>query len=366
MLTQYEAVAKRKELVKEVSKLQEEYDSLGVLLNRVNNTKKTCKNKNEPLESGLEVTKQEAKDRRSTLRSAIRKKNEEIERLDIEFKYGIGPLSMYEEDNMYMSYRYCVGRKSIGAHHHAGDIAKYCYGRMSDERSVFTAYDINREIERCMSFGTAGPLFYFPVTSYNRIYKTAVDIWCEFVTDNNIKTKEELLKYYSVSVELNPPYNQLSDNGYSVNVETWDEHIEKELSRLCEKHNLDVANLPTKEELIAKYEGFKEYFKEIDYRQKPENFYLFDMESLFAWNDLCHLFDIEHHETVRVEYGGKEEVVETFMTWTEAYETDKDGNRVEVAYRKIRVPINEWNPVTTVWIPEEYVNEIISTGKTVW
>ena len=62
------------------------------------------------------------------------------------------PLSDYEEDCMWMSYRYCVGRHTIAASMHAPAIWKHCKGRMSDERALFTAFDINREIESSMVF----------------------------------------------------------------------------------------------------------------------------------------------------------------------------------------------------------------------
>ena len=58
----------------------------------------------------------------------------------------------YEEDSMWMSYRYCIGRHTIASFMRACDIASHCYGRMSEERSIFTAYDINREIERSLQF----------------------------------------------------------------------------------------------------------------------------------------------------------------------------------------------------------------------
>ena len=94
-------------------------------------------------------------------------------------------LDSYEEDSMWMSYRYCIGRHTIASHMRANDIASHCYGRMSEERSIFTAYDINREIERCLQFG-CGPTWYFPITSLNRIYTSALDIFCQFVRIHHI------------------------------------------------------------------------------------------------------------------------------------------------------------------------------------
>ena len=51
-------------------------------------------------------------------------------------------LTDYEEDCMWMSYRYCIGRHTIASHMHAGSIWKNCQHRMSPERQLFTAFDI--------------------------------------------------------------------------------------------------------------------------------------------------------------------------------------------------------------------------------
>ena len=59
-------------------------------------------------------------------------------------------LSEYEIDNIWMSYRYCIGRHTIAAHCHAGDIANNAYGRMTKERMQFMAKDINQEIYDCL------------------------------------------------------------------------------------------------------------------------------------------------------------------------------------------------------------------------
>ena len=67
------------------------------------------------------------------------------------------PLSDYEEDCMWMSYRYCIGRHTIASHMHANDIWKNCKGCMSKDRELFTAFDINREIEDKLRFGGGAP-----------------------------------------------------------------------------------------------------------------------------------------------------------------------------------------------------------------
>ena len=70
------------------------------------------------------------------------------------------PMTDYEEDCIWMSYRYCIGRHTIASHMHANDIWKNCRGRMSKERELFTAFDINRSIEDSLRW--IKPYFHFP------------------------------------------------------------------------------------------------------------------------------------------------------------------------------------------------------------
>ena len=129
----------------------------------------------------------------------------------------------YEEDSMWMSYRYCIGRHTIASHMRAGDIGTHCYGRMTRERSIFTAYDINREIEQRLQFGNC-PEWHFPITSMNRIYTSAIDIFCQFIEDYDIKSKEDYLKYYKIDVILAD-----NERGYKIETTTWEEKLDTQL-----------------------------------------------------------------------------------------------------------------------------------------
>ena len=60
-------------------------------------------------------------------------------------------LTDYEEDCMWMSYRYCIGRHTIASSMRAGDIASHYYGRMSEERYIITAYDKKKKNKRCIN-----------------------------------------------------------------------------------------------------------------------------------------------------------------------------------------------------------------------
>lgn len=59
------------------------------------------------------------------------------------------------EDFIWMSYRYCIGRKTIAAAYHAETIRKYIYSNpdaLSEERKIFMAQDIIKEINNIIKW----------------------------------------------------------------------------------------------------------------------------------------------------------------------------------------------------------------------
>lgn len=265
------------------------------------------------------------------------------------------PLSDYEEDSMWMSYRYCIGRHTIASHMRASDIWKHCKGRMSNERSIFTAYDINREIENRMQFG-AGPEWHFPITSLNKIYTTAIDIFCEFLEDYDIKTKDDYLKYYTIDVILAD-----NDRGYKIETTTWEEKLNTMILVFKELYNVNTVEEIV--ELIKKLK--KDNTDKLDERIRyivrsypdPEYFYFNDIEDLFIWNDLVHCFDNEHHHKSILVDGTE---CEWFWSWTEKSEQHEDGFYYKAfGYKKIRVNIDKWNGSTITYIPDESIKEDI-------
>ena len=258
----------------------------------------------------------------------------------------------YEEDSMWMSYRYCIGRHTIASHMRAGDIGTHCYGRMTRERSIFTAYDINREIEQRMQFGN-GPEWHFPITSMNRIYTSAIDIFCQFIEDYDIKSKEDYLKYYKIDVILAD-----NERGYKIETTTWEEKIVSLIPIFKELYNIETV-----EEIVNTIKKLqKESSDDIDSRIRwiirtylnYEYFYFHDIEDLFVWNNLVHLFDLEHHHKSVLTNG---EEVEWYWTYTNDSEQREDGlwYRKEVGYKKIRVPVDAKIGSVTTWIPDETI-----------
>ena len=58
----------------------------------------------------------------------------------------------YHEQLIWMSYRYCIGRSTISAHAHAGDIAKYSLDYLEDSRKQFMARDIRSKINETIKW----------------------------------------------------------------------------------------------------------------------------------------------------------------------------------------------------------------------
>ena len=273
------------------------------------------------------------------------------------------PLSDYDEDSIWMSYRYCIGRHTIASHMRAGDIWKHCKGCMNKDRQLFTAFDINREIENHMQFGP-GPIWHFPLTSLNRIYTSAIDIFCEFLEDYNIKSKEDYLKYYSIDVILTD-----NERGYKFETVTWEETLRPIVHKIV--LNYFAGCKITEDKSWEYYQNWKKNPKDEKYLNylnmdferiskdipNPEYFYFNDIEDLFVWNDLVHCFDYEHHHKSILTNG---EEVEWFWSWTEKSEKHDDGYYYKAfGYKKIRVPVDKWNGSVTTWIPDENIKEDI-------
>lgn len=273
-------------------------------------------------------------------------------------------LTDYEEDCMWMSYRYCIGRHTIASHMHANDIWENCKGRMSKERSIFTAYDINREIEQSLQFG-CGPAFIFPITSLNRIYTSALDIFCQFVEDFDIQKKEDLLKYYEVRIKLAD-----NERGYTFETITWEEHLRPQVHKIVSKYygnddmSIDFAwkYFETWEsgEKMNQDEMIKQFEEITRNRPSSEHFYLTNIDDLMVWNHLVHMFDLEHHHKSILK-NGKE--VEWFWTYVhDTYQKEDEPEHYyqkEIGYKRIRMPISSPIGSVTEWIPDESIKEDI-------
>ena len=267
-------------------------------------------------------------------------------------------MSDYEEDSMWMSYRYCIGRHTIASHMRASDIAKQCYKRMSDNRSIFTAFDMNRSIEDQMRFG-CGPMWHFPITSLNKIYTSAIDIYCQFVEDYNIKSKADLLKYRCIDVILAD-----NERGYKIETTTWEEYLRAEVLKECRRYYNDYMMTEDDAWLIFEDRDSSRVDEELKRKFEPltkdmpslEYFYLSNIDDLFIWNDLVHLFDLEHHHKSILKDGTEQE---WFWSYMHDSEQRDDGYfyRKEIGYKRIRVPIDAKIGTFNTWIPDDAIEK---------
>lgn len=270
------------------------------------------------------------------------------------------PLSDYDIDSMWMSYRYCIGRHTIASHMRAADIWKHVKGKLSKERQLFNAFDINREIEMQLNF--LKPYFHFPITSLNRIYTSAVDIVLQFMEDYDIKSIEDFIKYRDVYIKL---YD--NERGYSIETVTWEEWLKPRVGKIVSKY---YGNDAMSDDFAWKYfvawksgeemnqeEMIQEFKKITSDMPDKDRYYFHDLEDLFVWNDLVHCFDYEHHHKSILTNG---EEVEWFWSWTDNTEEKEPGKFYKsFGYHKIRVPVNSWNGSYSIYIPEENIKEYL-------
>lgn len=306
----------------------------------------------------LDTKTGEMKVGKSTYEGVNSVKKQEIDTALREFIRKNTKLSEYENDNMWMSYRYCIGRHTIASHMHASDIWKNCKGRMTKDKELFTAFDINREIEQHLSF--IKPNFRFPITSLNRIYTSAVDIFCEFLEDYNIKSTEDLLKYKDVDIILTD-----NERGYKFETVTWEEWLRTKVTKYIKSID-DVYDEEYGWEIFTDWKEKKgkftlddktiNYFKEITKDiPNPEYYWMTDIEDLFVWNDLVHLFDHEHHHKSILKDGTE---CTWFWSWGKNYEIGENGYTTWCfGYHRIRVDLDKWNGSVITIINDDAIKE---------
>ena len=285
-------------------------------------------------------------------------KKESVESYIRQFIRDNTKLTSYEEDCMWMSYRYAIGRHTYVSMH-AGEIWKHCHDRMTNERALFTAFDINREIENHLLFKK--PYFHFPSTSLNRIYTSAVDIVCEFMQDYDIKSIDDFIKYRDVHIILTD-----NERGYKIETVTWEEYLRPRVLKLMQ----DFYNNDAMSEEYA-WSHFQQWMNNEDdfgalgnkleelTRDMPnkEHYYMNDFEELFVWNDLVHCFDFEHHHQSVLTDGT---VCEWFWSWVENTELHDDGYYYKTfGYHKVRKPIDTWNGSYSPYLAEDAIKEDI-------
>lgn len=282
-------------------------------------------------------------------------KQQEVEKYMRSFLDENTNMTMYDEDSIWMSYRYCIGRHTIAAHTRAKEIWDYCKNKVSKNTNKFKSFaqDINKEIENSLRF--INPIFHFPFTSNNEIYAPAIDVFCEFLIEFDIQSKEDLLKYRDVNVI--PTDNE---RGYKFETVTWDDYLKNKVYQILKKAfdtdiTMDFAwnyfnewrqNNSVHADFFTEFNNLTIQLPKIEY------YSLNDVEDLFIWNDLVHAFNDKFHHKSILNDGSE---VEWFWSWTDNLEKHDDGYYYKsFGYRRVRVPIDNWHRESN-YIPDKSI-----------
>lgn len=162
-------------------------------------------------------------------------------------------LSDFEYDLLWMSYRYCIGRHTIASHTHASNIAQYYLDRIRPEEKERCAADINNEIYYSMKFS------FFKIENFRQEMHNPLDIFYEFINEENIESYNELGKYKSVTAKYDYKNNKWiyertlhqeeKDKKYIIRMDYEDLDIWQVLSKLMNESNHKVALTKNNEEI---------------------------------------------------------------------------------------------------------------------
>lgn len=211
-----------------------------------------------------------------------------------------------KDDLVYLSYHYACGSKSF-ASLHAGEIAKHAYSTMSNERRKFMSQDIRKEIYSHLSF-----MWRNFKCSYNIMDRyDPIDVIMRFIKDCNVADKKQLYGYTAVEPVI-------EGNDLKFNTE-WDS---------------------TKTENI-------------------HNFYPCDFEDYFCWADLASCLDEDKHSVCVVKYDGKEDKIVYFDSWVRDYD---DNITYEDVKSKITKMLEEYG-ISSENINRENVKNLIKEAE---
>lgn len=214
------------------------------------------------------------------------------------------PMTDYEVDAMWMSYRYAIGRHTIAACMHAGNMISEIYHRLEEKRIPFTVYDIRREINQHLEWDfNFGMNLYVRQEDYDPI-KALV----EFAKRDDVKKAGGIFKY-------------LSNNRVEVSVNSNHEY----------EYNFSEPIHPGKE------------------------LYAHELDDLLVWYNMSCALDKENHKIAVTEYEGKVEEHEVFEYVKIQQYIDAEED-FAIDYVDINVYLT--NPFVHTWIAKKYIKEI--------
>lgn len=213
-----------------------------------------------------------------------------------QYKAVINDKSFFE-DMIWMSYRYCIGRRTIATHMHAGNIAKNCYNLLSDDRKVFNAQDIRQEI--------------------NDVFR-----WRENININLYRGDVDSDAFSLIIQRLIDKYGEELPETFN-----WDDWM------FDVDHNGKIT--------ISEYNG-----------NKPIESVPILFSDLVPWIKLANALDINNHKVITTEFNGDKKEYICFKYPI----MDHTGRNIKMRW----VDINSYleNPFIDTYIDEQYITEI--------
>lgn len=213
------------------------------------------------------------------------------------------PLSDYEMDAMWMSYRYAIGRHTIASVMHAGNMVKNVYGRIPEGSVDFNVYNMRREINHSLEWGfNFGLDLYVPQKSYDPF-----------------KALIEFEKYLAQQEENTELLIYLKTHRVTV--------------------SLSVNN---------------EYLFKIGEPIHSGDLYAHNLHDLLIWANAANALDPKKHHQVTTEFEGETEVHDAFELYY--FHRSCDGNLLSIKYSAMDEYLK--TPSVESWIAEKYITNI--------
>lgn len=202
-----------------------------------------------------------------------------------------------ENDLIWLSRNYAMGRHSYAASH-CNDILSYSNDVLSPERKEFMARDIRSQIADHLRWHS----FFIP-RELEETY-SPLDLFFQFITENNIDSDEKYQEYSRIDVYLS------SDGQISFATEK-------------KEHN-------------------KSYFS-----------FMSDIDDYLGWDQLASFFFPPCHKKCRIRFNGQESIIPYINSWSRIY--DSSGN---YRYERVKIPIDKLpNQFVRTYINQDYIVE---------
>ena len=190
-----------------------------------------------------------------------------------------------ESDLIWLSRNYAMGRHSYAASH-CNDIISYSDTVLSPERKKFMAYDIRRQLGDHLRWCS----FFFDIPMGIEQTYSPLDLFLQFITDNEIDTVEKILAFKHIQVNIT---------------------LEGKVEYRTEKY--------------IESEKKQQYFSAMS-----------DIDDYIGWDNLASYFLPSCHKKCRINFNGNESIIPYIDSWTREY--DKKGL---IKYVRVKVPIDK-------------------------